>query len=153
MFKLFALLACLLFHASGHSAWVYFDDGNGSTDDYYDSAISPQGKTTTIKTFTAHAIVNRVPFYDPKIKGKVTQLVRVRLQRKNGATQEPGVLCRPRGQVGDHLLQELRPGDWQRQLGLREAVSEKNHLLRPNPKSQTDVPGLQVRRCVFEGWH
>lgn len=76
MLKSFALLACLLFHPFGHSAWVYFDDGNGSTDDYYDSAITPQGKNTTIKTFTAHAIVNRVPFYDPKIKGKVTQFVK-----------------------------------------------------------------------------
>jgi len=76
MFKMFVLLAFSLIHACGHCAWVYFDDGNGSSDDYYDSAISPQGKTTMVKTFTAHAIVNRVPFYDPKLKGKVTQFVK-----------------------------------------------------------------------------
>ena len=76
MFKMFVLLAFSLIHACGHCAWVYVDDGNGSSDDYYDSAISPQGKTTMVKTFTAHAIVNRVPFYDPKLKGKVTQFVK-----------------------------------------------------------------------------
>jgi hypothetical protein len=76
MKKVTALLVCLLFQPLGHAAWVYFDDGNGSSDDYYESTITPQGKTTVVKTFSAFSIVNRVPLYDAKVKGKVSQLVK-----------------------------------------------------------------------------
>ncbi len=76
MKKVTALLVCLLLQPLGHAAWVYFDDGHGSSDDYYESTITPQGKTTVVKTFSAFSIVNRLPLYDAKVKGKVSQLVK-----------------------------------------------------------------------------
>jgi len=76
MTKITLLLAGLVMSPWTGAAWVYFDSANGTADEYYDSAITPQGKTTTVKTFSAFSVPNRVPFYDPKIKGKVVSLVK-----------------------------------------------------------------------------
>jgi len=76
MTKITLLLTGLLMSSWAGAAWVYFDSANGTADEYYDSAITPQGKTTTVKTFSAFSVPNRVPFYDPKIKGKVVSLVK-----------------------------------------------------------------------------
>jgi hypothetical protein len=76
MKKITLLLAGLLMSPFAGAAWVYFDNANGTSDEYYDSAITPQGKTTVVKTFSAFSVPNRVPFYDPKIKGKVVSLVK-----------------------------------------------------------------------------
>ena len=69
------LAACLMTPVVG-ATWVYFDSANGTADEYYDSAIKPQGKTTTVKTFSAFSMPNRLPTYDPKVPGKVLGLVK-----------------------------------------------------------------------------
>ena len=76
MTKITLLLAALLMSPMAGAAWVYFNSANGTADEYYDSAITPQGKATTVKTFSAFSVPHRVPFYDPKIKGKVVSLVK-----------------------------------------------------------------------------
>ncbi len=76
MKKTTLLLACLLSHPFVGAAWVYFDNASGTADEYYDTAIKPQGKTTNVKTFSAFSMANRVPTYDPKVPGKVLSLLK-----------------------------------------------------------------------------
>ena len=76
MKKITLLFSCLLCHPLVDAAWVFFDSANGTSDEYYESTIKPQGKTTTIKTFSAFSLPNRVPIYDPKVPGKVVNLVK-----------------------------------------------------------------------------